>query len=246
MAQPGEFLKPVSAMLTRALAEAAAGSPIGSPNGVYFVASYMAVPSRDDTNPPSDDLPADTHNGYFNIQPAFASHAVALARATQLGPGYGVFGPFNSTFITPTPGQPTVSTITITTSDNGTVTIPSPGFIPSPGITPPPPEFDALFFTPEAVAKFALPYYSEVYSNGFGNEVLTQFQSAKLALMGHMPWSEYTDIDPDGPPAATPGTGGTGGTGPAREIPVIFEPDGQGGYHKRPIYPSAPAPAGAP
>jgi hypothetical protein len=237
MPEAGEFLKPVSAMLTRALAEAAAGfpRPSGSPDAsVYFVASYAAVQPANDSNPPGEDLPANTFNGLFNIQPASASYTDAQARATELGDGYGVFGPFSSTFAAPTQGQATVTTMVLNTSDGGLVDIPTAGFSPPPGITPPPPEFDALFFTADAVAKFALAYYSGIYGNGFGREVLTQFQSAHLALMGHLPWSEYTDIQELS----------TSGGKVVSGIPVLLHPDGQGGYRKEPIYPG-PATAGA-
>lgn len=238
----GEFLKPVSAMLARALAEAAAGSPVpagSTTNGsVWLVASYTAVPVSDDSNPPGDGFPP-TNNGLFNIQPAYPSYQDALTRAKALGDGYGVFGPFSSTFAAARLDQPTVSTICMTTSDGGQVTIPSAGFTPPPGITPTPPEFDTLFFTADAVGKFALSYYSGIYGNGFGREVLTQFLAAPLALMGHMPWSEYTEIEED----ATASSSGSGKY--ARGIPVILHPDGQGGYHRQPIHPGTPAAAGA-
>jgi hypothetical protein len=239
MAEPGEFQKPVSAMLARALAEAAAGFPRpvdARDASVYFVASYEAVPASDDSNPPDEDLPANTFNGLFNIQPAYATHAEARTRADELGSGYGVFGPFRSTFAAPAHGQATVTTMVLYTSDGGQVDIPTAGFTPPEGLTPPPPEFDALFFTADAVAKFALSYYSGIYGNGFGREVLTQFQEAHLALMGHLPWSEYTEIEeiPGGTNRSVSG------------IPVILRPDGQGGYHRQPIHPRAPAAAGVP
>lgn len=236
----GEFQKPVSAMLARALAEAAAGfpRPVNSHDAsVYFVASYEAVPAGDDSNPPDEDLPPDTFNGLFNIQPAYATHAEAKRRADELGPGYAVFGPFRSTFAAPVDGQATVTRMHMHTSDGGHVDIPTAGFRPPEGLTPPPPEFDALFFTADAVAKFALSYYSGIYGNGFGREVLTQFQGAHLALMGHLPWSEYTEI-PEIP-------GPTGLHKSVSGIPVLLHPDGQGGYHRQPIHPHALAAAGA-
>jgi hypothetical protein len=244
MAEPGEFLNPVSAMLTRALAEAAAGSPVpvGSTNGeLYFVASYTAVPQSDDTNPPGED-PAVTFNGLFNIQPPLPTWSDAVAAAQQMGPGYGAFGPFRSTFITPRAQQLRMMSVAIELQDaagdpSGRISIPTPGFTPPPGIEPPPPEYDALFFTPEAVAKFALPYYSGIYGNGFGREVLTQFIAAEAAVMGHMPWSEYTDIDPGGPGPDVVRDGPRQGY--VREIPVVLHPDGT----RQPLHPPAPAAA---
>jgi hypothetical protein len=236
MAEPGEFLRPVSAMLTRALAEAAAGSPapLGNADGaIYLVASYTAVPAGADSNPPGEGFPT-ADNGLFDIQPAYASYQDARDRARELGDGYGVFGPFHSTFAVATPGQPTVKHLVLTTSADAIVRIPSPGFRPPSGTPSAAAEFDALFFTADAVAKFALPYYSEIYGNGFGRAVLTQFQSAPLALMGHMPWSEYTEITADG-------TAGAGRS--ARGIPVVLHADGRGGYERRPIHPETAAPA---
>jgi hypothetical protein len=237
----GEFQKPVSAMLARALAEAAAGFPRpvnAADASVYFVASYEAVPASDEhSNPPDEDLPAHTFNGLFNIQPAYATHAEAKGRADELGPGYAVFGPFRSTFAAPKDGQATVTTMRLHTSDGGHVNIPTEGFRPPEGLNPPPPEFDALFFTADAVAKFALSYYSGIYGNGFGREVLTKFQKAHLALMGHLPWSEYTEIQ------EIPGH--TSRKNYVSGIPVLLHPDGQGGYHRQPIHPGTPATAGA-
>lgn len=239
MADPGEFLNPVSAMLARALAEAAAGFPrpasvSATDASVYFVASYEAVPQADDSNPPDEGLPAGTFNGLFNIQPAYPTYHDAKKRADELGDGYGIFGPFRSTFAAPVKGQATVTRMTLHTSDDGRVDIPTAGFAPPDGLTPAPPEFDALFFTADAVAKFALTYYSGIYGNGFGREVLTQFQASHLALMGHLPWSEYTDIEEL-----------TTHNAFAHGIPVVLHPDGQGGYRKQPIVPRSPAAAGA-
>lgn len=257
MAEPGEFLNPVSAMLTRALAEAAAGYPVAASStdgsttdgSIWLVASYTAVPPSDDGNPPAEGLPP-TYNGIFNIQPAYSSYQSALDRATELGDGYGVFGPFTSTFMAPNPNQSRMSQVVVTmsythpesgdTTATNIITIPTPGFSPPPGLAAPPPlEFDALFFSADAVAKFALGYYSEIYSNSFGIQVLQEFQSAQLAVMGHMPWSEYTDFEPGTPgvtPAPAPGSGGGAFRG---GIPVVFHPDGQGGYRGRPIHPGA-------
>ena len=121
------------------------------------------------------------------------------------------------------------------TTNDGRVELPTPDFAPPQGIDAPPTEFDALFLTVDAVAKFALPYYSGIYGNGFGREVLTQFQRVELALMGHLPWSEYTDNWVEA---------GPGPNWSARGIPVLMHPDGKGGYHRQPIYPRAPATAG--
>lgn len=210
MAEPGEFVEAVSAMLARALAEAAAGYP-GSSDTVYFTASYTQVP----------DAVADANNnfsGIFNIQP-WPSYTDA---ANNLKPGYGVFGPFQSTFPPARAGQDTVTSVGVRTSQG-------PGFtMPPAGAAGAQLQYDALFLTGAAVLKFAVPYYSRVYSLRYAQQVLEEFQASPLALMGHMPWSEYTDLDDTGSnqPVVTHPLG----------IPVMVHPDGQGG-HVRPILP---------
>jgi hypothetical protein len=56
--------------------------------------------------------------------------------------------------------------------------------------------FDTLFCTASSVQKFAMPYYTYLYSPKFAQQVLEAFQSAPYAFMGHLPWSEYDEIGP--------------------------------------------------
>lgn len=52
---------------------------------------------------------------------------------------------------------------------------------------------DALFFSAEAVEKFALPYYERIFGPEFASKVAEHFQFADVQVMAHYPWSEYSD-----------------------------------------------------
>jgi hypothetical protein len=51
---------------------------------------------------------------------------------------------------------------------------------------------DALFLSPQALEKFALPYYERIYGPAFAQEVMRQFLEAHVQFIAHFPWSEYT------------------------------------------------------
>jgi hypothetical protein len=52
---------------------------------------------------------------------------------------------------------------------------------------------DALFFTPAAVEKFALPFYERIFGPEFGAKVRDDFATVDIQVMAHYPWSEYSD-----------------------------------------------------
>ena len=215
--EPGTFGRPVSAMLGRALAEAAAGYPGDGP--VYLVASYEAVPPE---------LAA--FNGTFDVQPAFKSYddAMTWLSTPPLHPGYGIFGPFESTFaMQAEAAQATVRDFAVQMSDG--VTVVRSDDLSSDRLEVGGLRFDVLFMSASAVAKFAVPYYARTYSLQFANRVLQEFQESELALMGHYPWSEYTFFDGSG--------GGGGGYVRPANIPVLFERDGNWRLRPRPLHP---------
>lgn len=219
MAQEGLFEHPVSSMLARALADAAAGYPAPLDEGsIYLVASYTAVPDP-------------TFNGFFDIQPPFPSADEAQQFIECMGlEGYGVFGPFQSTYYQQQQNQLVVDQIQFS-APGETITVVE---LDSPPADSPPGSlpllFDAFFLSASAVAKFAVPYYAKVYSPAFANRVMDEFQQAEVALMGHYPWSEYTDF-PDGPLAVD------SPCRPAAHLPVVFIRDEGGNLQGRAVVP---------
>jgi hypothetical protein len=211
----------VSARLAMRLAQAALGYIGMGP--IYLVASYQ--PS-DDSFDPYSVVP-------FRDNPA-AAEAFALALNAPDGstPRFGVFGPYQT-------GLPVnvelnadpylLQTIDVVVGGPADA-LPEQGTLPI-SVT----GFDSLFWTVGAVEKFAVPYYTMLYSAAFADHVLQQFAEKEMALLGHMPWSEYTDFDP---PPMTPdsGTGSQGWVG--GPIPVIHYLDAGGRWHRRPLHPN--------
>jgi hypothetical protein len=163
--------------------------------------------------------------------------------------GYGVFGPFQTTLYgSSQKAQATVEEFQVSISGPTTFSI------------YPASQYDALFYSAAAVKKFAVPYYSSLYSGAYGDHVLSAFQEAPVALMAHMPWSEYTAVDvvpgdeavavehaitvdraftmePAAAvetPAVMEPTAGSGG-----EIAVLFVMDDKGNLRPRPLPPLA-------
>lgn len=211
MAEPGEFLRPIKPELARVLAQAASAAYAPTPS-FYVVARYDPDPERLTTEP-------------FNVQRPVATYEEAesqVAELVQTDPGvdYGIFGPFDNTeggFTQPAE-QATVGQLLVTPQIGGT---------PEEPFTIQGTEFDALFYSMEAVEKFVLPYYSQEMSPDFANQVSLGFRTAPMALMGHLPWSEYIDVpDPD-----------TGGGGSRKYIPVFFHRDETGKVQRQPMYP---------
>jgi hypothetical protein len=234
--EPGTFNQAITPMLARVLAQAASTAYVPADVETFYVVSRYEF-ARDTTEP-------------FNVKAPFSTYAAAEAEANRLmgsepGVAYGVFGPFRNTSggFAPEPNQETVAEIQVTPQLGG---VRRPSF-PIDGT-----RFDALFFSIQAVEKFLLPYYAELISPSFADHMLNTFQSGELAMMAHLPWSEYVDIAPtgtgttrqnvvmDGPgdhAGETPPTGGTAW------IPVVFHRDPDGTVRPQPIFPPRPGQA---
>lgn len=196
------FSQPISPALCVRLGEAAAGyvSVLGYEGAmsIYFVASYL--PTQD---------PVEQQVDYVVYAP-FASQTEAQAFQLTLPPGlFGVFGPyalepngFDEGFTNP--AQLVVGTLQVTPFSNtpgGPIPTGEPAFEWD--------GYDAVFMSTAAVEKFVIPYYTTIYGPEFAGEIVSQFNAAPVALMGHLPWTEYQTDDNQ----STGGTGGAGGTG---------------------------------
>jgi hypothetical protein len=180
------FPNPVSAELARVLAEAALG--FINQGEIYFVASYTRV--------------AGQPGGPYGVIGPFpsADEAQAALDAFLLdlievlkgeAPSYDIFGPFDTTVHVPVlrTDQASVAEIQVTPeTDAGRLAA-----FPIPGA-----RYDALFYSTEAVLKFAVPYYSRVYGNDFGTELLANFQNSDLSVLAHLPWTEYALLSTTG------------------------------------------------
>lgn len=209
------FTQPVSAGLLRVLAQAAEGYP--NQGEMYFVALYEP-----------------DANGSFEVSPWY-SQAEAAAVVDQLNTGprptFAVFGPFDTTLPYPTnEEQETVASLQVSTT--------TPGGEPGTSFTVGGAQmYDAVFCSPAAVIKFAMPYYSRVYSPAFAETMLQSFLEAPVAMMVHLPWSEYGEI-------GAQGTLDISGTTLSGGFPALFERDEELGYRENPIYPpGVPQPA---
>jgi len=179
----GSFLNPVSPTLARVLAQAANSSYAPSPT-FYVVARYS--PTDAFPNPFSVQKPVETYEK--------AQAQVGGLRETDPEGEFGIFGPYqndNGGFPRPE-GQATMKQLDVTLQG---------GAEPEPPFTIKGEVFDAFFCSVQAVEKFVLPYYEQEYGPLFAAGVLEQFNSAPVAIMGHLPWSEelqITDIDATG------------------------------------------------
>lgn len=209
----GFFDHPITPMLARALAQSAA-SAYAPATDFYVVARYE---------------PLDGVTDPFNVQKP-SSLEEAEARQRELGEAYGIFGPFKNAHggLRPRDGQATVSSLQVHVTR---------GFEP---VTIPGNEFDALFYSIQAVEKFVLPYYEQVYSPLFAQHVLDNFYNAELALMGHLPWSEYVEVNPGNTGVVR------GGGGDHRYVPVFFHRGADGTLQRRPLHPASVVSAGGP
>lgn len=178
------FSQAIPPSLALRLGEAAAGyvSSEGyqGSSSIYFVASYAPVQD-----------PVDQQVDYVVFTP-FSNQQQAEQLAQSLPSGaYGVFGPYS---LTPTQfdegftsaSQYVVSEASMTLASNNSG---NPIAVPLPPVDWS--GCDALFFSKAAVEKFAIPYYTTFYSPEFAATILTQFTEAPVALMGHLPWTEY-------------------------------------------------------
>jgi hypothetical protein len=212
-ARIGEALiddRPISAGLAARLAEAAFGYMGLGP--VYLVATYE---------------PTDNAFDPYNVTPfkndwEGAEALIAILNADPDLPEFGVFGPYE-TGLGPAPLSPyylEAVSLLVGGPDGETGAL---AFGAG--------EYDSLFWTRAAVEKFAVPYYSALYSPVFAQSVLEEYETASLAVLGHMPWSEYTELTP---PAMS--SIGAFQQGP---IPVLHHRDESGRWQRKPLYPGA-------
>ena len=208
---PEFFTQSIDAGLMKVLAEAASGYP--NQGIVYFVARCVPEPEK----------------GYDVTAQKTAKDAEDLAIAKEVaGLGtYAAFGPFDTTLPYPTKvDQADVTGMQLQAAkpDGTVVKVPPLG-----GCT----TIDALFISPAAVLKFAVPYYTAVYSPEFAEQMLLEYLDAPLAVLAHLPWSEYEPVAPEAGAADAP-------TGALAYVPAVFEEDGEGGYRTRAIRPLTP------
>lgn len=171
-AVPNTATSPIPAELARALAQAVAGY---LRSNIYFTASFNLTQNTDN--------PWDIAGPYDVPNPP---------QAQSLPDTYGIFGPFYNTMFDLGPavlGQGTVTRVTLETTDPNRPTI----VLEATDTRPLP---DTLFLTVEAVSKFAVPYYTVVYTPGMAARMLTTFQAAPLAALVHLPWSESEELVP--------------------------------------------------
>ncbi len=162
--------RPVSAGLARRLAEAAFGYMGLGP--LYLVAAYQPVDHHDDPY----------NVTCFKNDLAEAEKLVAIRNTDPDAPRYSVFGPYETGSVAP-PSAYTLAKVNLLVDGPDVVEECFPLRAS---------DYDSLFWTRAAVEKFAVPYYSALYSPAFAAHVLKEYSEAKLAVLGHMPWSEYT------------------------------------------------------
>lgn len=199
--------RPISARLARRLAEAAFGYMGLGP--VYLVAAYEPI---DNPGDPYDVVP-------FKDDWAAAERHATLLNTDRVPPRYGVFGPYE------TGHSGGTSAYTLRTVDLYVHAPPNSRPAEEP-YTLSTSEFDSLFWTRAAVEKFAVPYYAVLYSPRFAQKVLDEYESADLAVLGHMPWSEYTVFESSAIQGHQQGP-----------IPVLHYLDENGRWQRKPLQP---------
>ncbi|HYJ80380.1 MAG TPA: hypothetical protein VEW03_12285 [Longimicrobiaceae bacterium] len=195
--EPPVFPTPVSAELANALAQAVRG--FLQPGEMYFVASLL----------PGDDGMYEFWGPYpgWNAVPPSEQQAIEAEIAGWFGPFTNVPGELGAP--DPQPNQQTIYEVQVTPqTPTGTLEstfllypIRLTGAAPPPGPATPP--FDAVFLSAPAVQKFVVPYYAGLYGAEFAETLTNAFDGADLALMVHLPWSEYEmlqDTGVDNPP----------------------------------------------
>ena len=214
VASPGAFLGPVTPNLARVIAQAADAAFVETET--FYVVSRWENVNQGVSN-------ADINLDPYNVQPPADSYDVALCMVEQLKGldanfAYGIFGPFRRTARPSTQQQ--VASIGVTTN---APTSP-PTVIPIDGI-----DYDAMFWSVEVVQKMVVPYYAQEYGPDFANNVLREFNTAPVALVMHLPWSEYTEMSTTGQPEFGRGTNpradpaacnGTSAQAPASQQPA--------------------------
>ncbi|HEU0015464.1 MAG TPA: hypothetical protein VFQ45_17370 [Longimicrobium sp.] len=215
----GTFTRPIGAELAGVLAAAARAA---------FTAPTFYVVARYDPDPSTTSRP-------FNVQRPVETYADAEALVQDLAkrePGveYGIFGPFQSEDPERPTSQATVARLEVTTEG---------GSGPHAPFTIQGHEYDALFYSLQAVEKFVVPYYAAEYGAEFALQVRLRFQQAPLALLGHLPWSEETEVLGQAAGSPQAAAAAAGGAPPAKErfVPVLFHRDAGGQVRAQPLQP---------
>jgi len=203
---PETFERPISAWLATVLAAAAKGSRSRSP--IYVVARYepdLASP----TTPFDVQSPVGTRDEAEQVKRKLEEEHPGIA--------YGVFGPFINEDPSPPSTQDMVADIMVTTKQGHQ--LPIKGH-----------QYDALFYTYQAVEKFVLPLYVQEYGPEYAARVLEEFNQNGLALMAHLPWSEEVlqmDLRMDPMPHGAPVLFAHGDGGEPHQTPLLPPPGGK-------------------
>lgn len=189
--EPPVFTQPVSATLAVALGQAVAG--FLRKEDMYFVAT---------STPDENGLYRfwGPYDGWSDVMES-EQEAVVDGIAAWFGPftnAPGVGGAPN-----PNPAQDTVKVMQITPQSVTGGVLPTfplyPIQLPIDSDPVDAPAFDAVFLSAPAVRKFVVPYYAGLYGAAFAEKLTTAFADATLAMMVHLPWSEYEVMQaPDG------------------------------------------------
>lgn len=158
--------EPITVDLARALAEAVDGFP-GCKHPIFLISAYEPVHSKG-------------RGGYRFCGPYTGWHEVprCLRRCVR-DRKCGFFGPFNTGPADKVQGR-RVRRLDVHVKGEG-----RPHRVSTRHL-------DALFFSPRAVEKFALPYYERLFGPRYAEHVMKQFLKADVQVMAHYPWSEYT------------------------------------------------------
>jgi hypothetical protein len=188
---PGTFPGPVTPNLARVIAQAADSAFVTIPE-FYVVCRWLNVNEKVSA--------ADITLDPYNVQQPAATYDIALCMVDKLKAAdpkhpYGIFGPFQNTGSgagTPPATQLQVGSIQVTTNPA------SPTQWPAIEGT----RYDAMFWSLEVVQKMVVPYYAEEYGPEFATNMMNEFTQAPVAVVMHLPWSEYTEMSVTGEPTS--------------------------------------------
>jgi hypothetical protein len=231
MAEANEFTQAVAPDLARALA-GASDCAFVTWSTFYVVCRWTSA--NVGTSPISGDFSLDP----FDVQDPVETWADAstLLQSLPNPAAYGIFGPFQNTYIgfgAPPPDQATIDGFEVTASGPNAG---PPFFIAGDSC-------DAMFWSLESVQKFVIPYYVQEYGTAFGADLMQQYYDAEFPLVVHLPWSEYEALDPAGKPAidAQVASNGSKPRRGGKRIPGLVHRGPNGKARIRPVFPTRPA-----
>lgn len=188
---PNHWEKGLSPSLLRRLAEAADGFR-DKHETFYLVAK----------------LTADDHGNHEVRGPFKKSEDLPPDLCQDIGEGRGWFGPFQGKG--PKEGTLLVEEMDLALKTAGESPEHSNKKIPAH-------RFDCLAWSRSALEKFLVPYYARMYGGAYVDRLLTEFEADPLQMVGHLPGTEYEQVDAAGPAAAV----GDGEPGPEELQPGI-------------------------